>query len=208
MNTCQCGCGQPVLAAKDGTSRRFRRGHNRRGFTESKEMRDRRSEAMIAAWNLKRARGATAIARRDPEKRFFEKVQPAAAHQCWIWIGGKNAAGYGKFWSGEQRLVQSHRWAYEFFRAEIPEGLHLDHLCRVPSCVNPWHLEPVTNRENGLRGLGGSRQRARTHCPSGHEYTPENTKVWRGRRFCRECHRLDSQRRRASRSQARQGEIK
>jgi hypothetical protein len=90
-------------------------------------------------------------------------------------------------------IVLAHRWAYEFLRAEIPEGLHIDHLCRNRACVNPWHLEPVTNRVNGLRGESVAAQHARkTHCIRGHEFTTENTypiKNGKGR-GCRECSRI------------------
>jgi hypothetical protein len=77
----------------------------------------------------------------------------------------------------------------------IPDGLVLDHLCRNKLCVNPKHLEPVTNQENILRGLtplvGGYYNMAKTHCPKGHEYSPENTYYrpsrWRQTRVCRIC---------------------
>jgi hypothetical protein len=79
--------------------------------------------------------------------------------------------------------VSIHRYIYELFSGPIPVGLVLDHLCRVRHCVNPEHLEPVTIAENVRRGLKG---RMVTHCPKGHEYTPENTYTY-NRRECRRC---------------------
>jgi hypothetical protein len=79
---------------------------------------------------------------------------------------------------------------------KIPEGLQIDHLCRVRECANPAHLEAVTCRENLLRGDTVTAHNAnKTHCVNGHEYTPENTAITRdGCRRCRICHRADSNR--------------
>jgi hypothetical protein len=70
---------------------------------------------------------------------------------CWIWQRGK-AEGYGVVWR-DGRVQRAHRVVYEQHRGPIPDGLHLDHLCRVKACVNPDHLEPVTNAENCRRGV-------------------------------------------------------
>lgn len=70
---------------------------------------------------------------------------------CWIWQRSLNRAGYGA-WPRRRDSSLAHRRMYELHVGPIPEGLHLDHLCRVPSCVNPEHLEPVTNAENSRRG--------------------------------------------------------
>lgn len=85
---------------------------------------------------------------------------------CWIWKGYKKD-GYGHA-QYDGKLHQAHRLIYESLKGPIPEGLNLDHLCRNPSCVNPDHLEPVTQQENILRGLKG---RMRTHCAKGHPYS-------------------------------------
>lgn len=123
-------------------------------------------------------------ARRTPEQRFWAKVHKTDL--CWIWIG-TIARGYGQFWDG-QRVVGAHRFAYELLVDSIPGGLQLDHLCRNRRCVNPAHLEPVTRRENILRGAGvTARNAAKTHCVNGHELTPANTYIRPGARPGREC---------------------
>jgi len=103
---------------------------------------------------------------------------------CWIWLGVIQGNGYGKY--GKQL---AHRLIYEKAKGTVPNGLQLDHLCRVRSCVNPDHLEPVTQRENILRGDSFSaKNAAKTSCPSGHPYTKENTRIRaNGYRECREC---------------------
>ena len=79
--------------------------------------------------------------------RFWARVDVGL---CWEWTGS-NDRGYGMF-RLDGRTVRAHRWAWETLVGPIPRGLHLDHLCRNPPCVNPDHLEPVTQPENIRRG--------------------------------------------------------
>jgi hypothetical protein len=110
---------------------------------------------------------------------------------CWVWARGLDQDGYGQF-TVNDRQRRAHRFAYELLVGPIPDGLQLDHLCRNPSCVNPGHLEPVTPRENNLRGeTFGARNAAKTHCKRGHPFDEENTYVnKRGGRCCRACARF------------------
>ena len=109
---------------------------------------------------------------------------------CWIWQRYIMNNGYGQVSIGKRRIL-THRFSYEAFVGEIPAGLQLDHLCRVRTCCNPEHLEPVTQRENLLRGEGFAARCANaTQCPQGHKYDDENTRVRPGGgRECRACDR-------------------
>lgn len=107
---------------------------------------------------------------------------------CWLWTRS-TTKGYGKIrLNGAQILV--HRLAYESAVGPIPDGLTIDHLCRVRGCVNPAHLEAITRGENTLRGETiSARNAVKTHCVNGHEFTAENTRVADGHRACRACQR-------------------
>lgn len=108
---------------------------------------------------------------------------------CWLWTGSVVHNGYGQV-AWNEATWRVHRLAYTILVGPIPEGLDLDHLCRVRRCCNPAHLEAVTRRENLLRGdTLMARQVAATHCPQGHPYDEANTYLSRGRRYCRECKR-------------------
>jgi HNH endonuclease len=104
------------------------------------------------------------------DERFFQYVQPTGF--CWEWTGGM-IRGYGAFYF-EGRKVYAHRWAYEHLVGPIGDGLVLDHLCRNKVCVNPDHVEPVTNEENLRRGYSFAARATRTGtCYRGHplDYT-------------------------------------
>ncbi len=113
---------------------------------------------------------------------------------CWLWTGTRNGpAGYGLIHPiGHNQVELSHRFSYELQGNPIPDDLELDHLCRNRICCNPKHLEAVPHQTNISRGLGGSHNRIKTHCPQGHEYTPSNAIRRYGARYCRECHRIRS----------------
>jgi hypothetical protein len=111
---------------------------------------------------------------------------------CWLWTGPLTRDGYGKTTFRGQSIVP-HRIAYEELVGPIPEGLVIDHLCRVRNCVNPDHLEPVTFRENVLRGVGPAAiHAAKTHCVNGHPFDEENTYVFKRWRQCRTCNNENS----------------
>jgi hypothetical protein len=84
-------------------------------------------------------------------ERFLAKVKKDSSG-CWLWTGGRKPTGYGNFKAHSKSTVNAHRWSYEQHVGPIPDGLVLDHLCRVRHCVNPAHLEPVTTRVNLARG--------------------------------------------------------
>ena len=128
--------------------------------------------------------------------RLMERVVETETG-CWEWQGCR-VSGYGRMFIGSRKdnsrkAAQTHRLMYQELVGPIPEGLHLDHLCRNPPCCKPDHLEPVTSRENTIvRGVGGAADQARqTHCKRGHEFTPDNTYRDRhNKRHCRTCHRM------------------
>ena len=147
-------------------------------------------------WQHGGSRIARAAALDSAAERFWTKVNftgPVPEHRpelgpCWLWTAS-TTKGYGGF--GDSGLmVRAHRWAYEFCVGPIPEGLTLDHLCRVKACVNTDHLEPVTQRVNVLRspvGLTAINAR-KTHCYRGHAFTEKNTYLMKaGGRRCKEC---------------------
>lgn len=127
----------------------------------------------------------------DVVARFWAKVDRNGPGGCWLWTAA-TAVGYGHFSWGPhsaRKQVKAHRLAYELLVGPIPDGLTIDHLCRVTRCVNPAHLEPVTMRVNTLRGYGPSAINARrTRCIRGHRLSGDNLIIdWAGRRQCRTC---------------------
>jgi hypothetical protein len=119
---------------------------------------------------------------------------------CWLWTGAMNSTGYGVA-SVNGKRTGAHRAVYTLLRGEIGAGLTIDHLCRVPSCVNPWHMEAVPQGVNTLRGNACSGVNSRkTHCKRGHPFDSENTYRTRsGGRCCRRCHRAHKERLRRER---------
>lgn len=123
-------------------------------------------------------------------QRLRDKLRIDAAG-CWLWTACLHRDGYGKTVLNG-RFRYAHCAVYELLVGFIPEGLELDHLCRVRACCNPAHLEPVTSSVNRARGVHRNQHQDKTSCPRGHEYTPENTYSYGGRggRSCKTCKRL------------------
>lgn len=139
-----------------------------------------------------------ALVRSDLEllrERLVPKFEVDPKTQCWPWIACLGAGGYGVI-RFKGRNLYAHRASYEAFVGPVPDGLTLDHLCRVRHCVNPAHLDPVTMGENIRRGI--RHNSTKTHCPSGHEYSVENTYITTSKhRICRKCQAAHERNRRA-----------
>lgn len=121
--------------------------------------------------------------------RFTAKYVEGSAVECWPWLASVNGEGYGWFRDGKVR--NAHRVAYEHFVGPIPAGMDVDHLCRNTGCVNPAHLQPVSRRENILRGIGVTAQNARkTRCKRGHPLSGDNLLLDSRGRACRACRAL------------------
>ena len=131
------------------------------------------------------------LSQQQREQRILDNSIPEPNSGCWFWLGTLTAAGYGVIGVNYKKFY-AHRLSYEAFKGNIPEGLEIDHLCRVRCCVNPDHLEAVTHRVNNQRGdtgkATGARNKAKTHCPRGHPYSGLNLYVSsKGARHCRTC---------------------
>lgn len=125
-----------------------------------------------------RKRGGMNVPNKDRFWKFVEKTD-----SCWNWTGTRTWNGYGEYHYDKERF-RAHRFSYQELVGQIPDGLILDHLCRNRLCVNPAHLEPVTNRENLLRGAGFPAVHAKkTTCPRGHPYD----RIYSGERKCSIC---------------------
>ncbi len=147
---CQCGCGRPTGGAPStNASKGWRRGVP-----------------------LRYVLGHSA--RHAPHDYLEEDT--GYLTPCWVWQRFKDRGGYGRKWIGVGRPeALAHRVYYELYVGPIPEGLQIDHLCRVRACVNPEHMEPVTFAENQRRGLNGIL--APGYCKRGHPFNAENTHV-------------------------------
>ena len=141
---------------------------------------------------------------RDPEIRFRRATEwgDPPSHRpelgpCLIYLGADNGNGYGQFrYNGKNSYA--HRYGWERVHGPIPDGLTVDHLCRVRRCVNADHLEITDSVDNYMRAVA-----VRTHCPNNHEYTSLNTGRKRNSRLCKTCQREQWRRGEAKRSEAR-----
>lgn len=141
----------------------------------------------------------------DLPENLRSKIRVDANSGCWLWIGARQSKGYG-CGGGKAGAWLAHRRSYELLVSEIPADLTIDHLCRVKRCVNPAHLEPVTNAENIRRH--GDVALATSFYPCGHPRTEGNTLTRkrpnspRPLRNCRECNRAATRRWQAARKAA------
>ena len=126
------------------------------------------------------------------EDRFWAKVDKTGP--CWLWVGATRD-GYGAF-KLKGRVVGAHRYSYETSVGPIPDGLTIDHLCRVRHCVNPNHFEVVSRRTNTLRGNSPAAITHRTGvCKRGHPLNGDNLRIYKraghpDQRLCRACRRI------------------
>ncbi len=143
----------------------------------------------------------TSVADPRISPRIAAKIRINAVTGCWDWTGARDRRGYGNV-KVDGRVRKAHRVVYELHHGPVSPDLDCDHLCRVPWCVRPEHLETVPHRENVRRGDAswkpGARQRAKRRCPQGHRYSKVNTYIQpsTGGRACRTCDR-DRKRRKA-----------
>ncbi len=140
----------------------------------------------------KRGRGPTA----EPLDQRILRLTDRSG-ECWLWLGRRNPKGYGQMTIAKHQR-SAHRVSYETFVGSVPEGMELDHLCRVRHCVNPAHLEPVTHEENQRRAIAatglvaGKRaggMRVGERCSKGHVVDGDNVAERRGRVCCLTCRR-------------------
>jgi hypothetical protein len=125
------------------------------------------------------------------QERILRNCSMVPEVGCWLWMGSINNSGYGTIshWMGRGG-VAAHRAAYMAFVGVIPTRMVIDHLCGHRWCVNPAHLEVVTQSTNLLRAdTVAAHHAAKTHCPYGHAYSESNTHLYRGQRNCRACWR-------------------
>lgn len=130
------------------------------------------------------------------DERFFEKIDKTES--CWLWVGSLFDTGYGAFNSGQvdgkSKVVSAHRFAYERIHGKQSSRMHLDHLCRVPRCCNPDHLELVTPSENNNRGNAGPKEL----CARGHSMIDAYIRPDTGSRMCRPCQKIRERKRRGN----------
>jgi hypothetical protein len=135
-----------------------------------------------------------------PFVKFIRYTKVNQETGCWDWIGHKFSNGYAYGCFNGKRSILVHRWSYEHFRGKISNNLHCHHICYNRACVNPYHLELRTNKDNVLDDSSASlalKNKNKTHCKHGHEFTKNNTYTSKeGWRRCRTCHNITERKRR------------
>jgi hypothetical protein len=174
VRVCDCGCGQPTTIA------------TQTNLTQGGRVKGQPTRFVLGHTDKPRSR-------RSLEERFRAKFEQGAPDECWLWTGALKDTGYAALSRGGQGegIVYAHRLAVEFDGREIPEGMVIDHLCRVRHCVNPAHLEVVTQQVNIRRGEAPSILTARTGiCKRGHVIGDDYEERGNGKRACRKCIRI------------------
>ena len=130
----------------------------------------------------------------DREARFDTGYSVVPITGCWMWLGSLTHESYAILVSRRPRKILAHRYAYERFVGKIGEEQVIDHLCRNPWCVNPAHLEAVSNETNVLRGMSPPAcNRRKFECVHGHDLTGDNARISpEGWRECRACDRRNA----------------
>ena len=123
--------------------------------------------------------------------RFLSKfdIPDDYVNDCWVWkLKPTSTTGYGRL-DDTNASYSAHRISLEYYKGNLDSNLVIDHLCRNRICINPWHLEQVTNEENIKRGESSiAENKYKTHCPQNHEYTEENTyRDKKSKRYCKKC---------------------
>lgn len=139
--------------------------------------------------------GRACLSKKNPveiAQKFWDRVNLNGPGGCWLWTGHGTPNGYGNFWNGHSQVF-AHKWAWVSLRSDIPEGLELDHLCKIRNCVNPDHMEPVTREENIARSA--QTRREKPCCKRGHLFNEENTYWYTAKdgsvhRNCKTCMRI------------------
>jgi hypothetical protein len=127
-----------------------------------------------------------------PEQRFAKKYRVDTKTGCWVWTTALMANGYAQFRWSKSKNGYGHRFAYEHFVGPIPEERVLHHTCGNKACVNPDHLQVVTQREHVLELTKGeaAKNALKTHCKRGHPLSGDNLAVYRGHRRCLTCEEI------------------
>lgn len=131
---------------------------------------------------------------RPLKERFNAKWIPEPNSGCWLWIGARRSKNYGAIGHSNGKTISAHRAAWLVYVGEIPDGICVLHRCDTPECVNPGHLWLGTHSENmqDMISKGRGNRHPKRVCKHGHEFTPENTIIFKrginaGFQYCRQC---------------------